>query len=163
MLTIVTYLTVSAFPIVRENEALTQAKGQLVSALRAAQTQALDEQRHPDCLARVGDDPRDEKRCSDVGIMLQGTQIITFADINDDNKFDNEDFRLQTSSFVKPVNVVSPVSLLVEATPPNVILFVNGVPLGADDDTTVILKAIMLRSRQRELPLSISSYGVVER
>ncbi|MEK7556591.1 MAG: hypothetical protein AAB538_01305, partial [Patescibacteria group bacterium] len=122
-----------------------------------------DEQRHPDCLERVGSSPRDQKRCSDLGIMLQGSDIITFADIHDNNQFDSEDFRVQTGKLAKPVSVVSPVSLLVEATPPNVILYVDGNPLGAGTDTTVILKAITLRSRERTISLSISAYGVVKR
>lgn len=162
MIILVTYLVTSAFPIVREEEALKQASQQITSALRAVQIQALDEQRLPDCLAQVGENPIDAKRCSDVGIMLQETDIITFADTNDNNQFDSQDARLGTTRLARPVAAATPVSLLVEATPPNIVLFVNGTILPANESTAVVLQAITLRSRKRTTSLSISTYGVVE-
>lgn len=163
MITLVTYLVTAAFPVVREEEALKHASQQIISALRAVQIQALDEQRSPDCLARVGENPLDAKRCSDVGIMLREADIMTFADTNDNNQYDDQDVRLAATNLARPAAVIIPVSLLVEATPPNIVLFVNGTILPANESTPVILQAITLRSRKRTTSLAISAYGVVER
>lgn len=163
MLTLVTYLAASAFPIVREEEALKHASQQIISALRAVQVQALDEQRSHDCLTQVGEDPLDAKRCSDLGIMLRQADLVTFADTNDNNRFDDRDFPVQTTRLARTVQVTEPVSLLVEATPPNIVLYVNGTSLSADESTDVLLRAVTSRSRQRTVLLSISAYGVVER
>lgn len=162
IITIVTFLTLSAFPIVREAEALKHASQQIASSLRAAQVQALDEQRAAPCLAEVGENPLDAKRCSDIGLQLEGRNILIFADTNDNNEFDTQDFRLQTFELARPVQVTVPVSLLIEATPPNITLYVDGEALNANDQISIELRAIALRSRQRTMVLSISPYGVIE-
>lgn len=158
ILTLVTYLVTTAFPVIREEEALVHARQELASSLRAAQTQALDEQRSPECLLQVGDNPAEAKLCSDVGVMLAGDTLTTFADTNDNDQFDDRDFVLDRSALPQPVRVATPVSLLMEATPPNVILYVDGLPLGAGQQAVVTLQ-----SRQRSQTLIITAYGVLER
>lgn len=157
IITIVTFMATLAFPIIREREALVNARQQISSALRAAQTQALNEQRRPDCLARVGDSPLAAKKCSDVGIFLQAEKLITFADTNDNNQYDSQDFLESEGSLPRPVTVLGAASIVIEATPPNVAMWHNGrvVPAGSQ-------VAVKLRAGRGTLPLSISSYGILE-
>lgn len=157
IVTVVTYLVTSAFPVVRDEETLTHASQQLISTLRAAQTQALDEQRSPDCLTHVGEGPRLAKLCSDVGVLIRGGELLTFADTNDNNQFDERDFPLHTNSLPAPVVVTSPVSLVIEATPPNVSLYVNGLGIQPAGTATVTL-----HSRGRTKSVTVTAYGVVE-
>lgn len=155
ILTLVTYLVASAFPVIREESVLRQASAQITSLVRAAQVQALNEAREGECLAAVGESPQDAKRCSDVGIMLQGENVIAFADTNDNDRFDEDDFLFRSSALARPVVATRPVSLLVEATPPNVVLYVDGIVLEREE-------AIVLRSGKRTVSLTVSAYGVVE-
>lgn len=157
IITIVTFLAATAFSIIREREALIHARQQISSIVRAAQTQALNEQRHPACLAEVEDSPLAAKQCSDIGVFLQGEKVIVFADTNDNNQYDDQDFRESESSLPRPVTVLGTISIVIEATPPNVVLWHNGrvVPAGNQISLT-------LRAGRRTVPLSISSYGILE-
>lgn len=157
LITATTYLVASAFPIVREQQALQQAQQQLTAALRAAQIQALDEQRHPDCLERVGEAIRQQKLCSDLGVFLQDNQLRTFADIHDNNLFDTDDFVLGNTSLPPSLTAATSASILFEATPPNTTTYLDGVLLTPTQPGTVTL-----RSPRRELSVTISAYGLVE-
>lgn len=158
IITIVTYLVTVAFPNIREEEALTHARQNIISALKSAQTQALDEQRSPKCLARVSGGATNAKRCSDIGILLRGQDLITFADINDNNQFDNQDFALQSAVLPRPVVTTATTSFVIEATPPNVTMWHDGVIIPAGSRATVTIRA-----RQRTKTLSFSSYGVIDK
>lgn len=157
LITGTTYVVASAFPIVREQQALQQAQQQLTAALRAAQIQALDEQRHSDCLERVGAGIRQQKLCSDLGVFVDNNQLRTFADIQDNNRFDQSDIVLSSTTLPASITGATPTSILFEATPPNTTTYVNGVLVLPAQPATVTL-----RSRKRELSVTISAYGLVE-
>ncbi len=157
IITIVTYVATIAFPIIREQEALVHARQVVSSALRTAQTQALNEERSPDCLARAGDSPLAAKECSDIGIFLQGENMIAFADTNDNNRYDNQDFKISETSLPRPVTISAAASFLIEATPPNVTLWHNGVVIPAGSHVSA-----SLRARRRTLTFSVLLYGILE-
>lgn len=157
LVTVTTSLVATAFPVVREQQALEQARQQFTAAVRAAQTQALNEQRDGDCLSRVGESIAQQKLCSDIGVAIVGNELHTFADIHDNNQFDQDDANMHTTSLPPSLTVVSPGSILFEATPPNVTAFFNGQVISPAQPVT-----ITLRSPHRELSLTVSAYGLVE-
>lgn len=157
LITATTALVASAFPVVREQQALEQARQQFTAAVRAAQTQALDEHRTPDCLSRLGTAIAQQKLCSDIGVAILGNELHTFADIHDNNQFDHDDADMHITSLPPGITVVSPGSILFEATPPNLTAYFNGQVVSPAQPVT-----ITLRSPHRELSLTISAYGLVE-
>lgn len=157
IMSVVAYLTTLAYPVMRESEALVHARQQIIAALRTGQVQALNETRSPDCLRQVDDTPLAAKRCSDIGIVVQGKELITFADTHDNDRYDSEDFQVSSATLPRLVSAPSAASLLIEATPPNVTLWHNGtlVPAGST-------APLALRVGRRNVTLSVSSYGLIE-
>lgn len=157
LVTLTTLLIGSAFPVIRERRALEQTKQQVTAAIRAAQIQALDEQRQTACLDRVGGELRQQKLCSDIGVFLAGGQLQTFADTHDNNQFDQDDFLLGTAAFPNSITAAVPASLLFEATPPNIILYVNGTIIASGQTATVTFTGPF-----NQLPLTVSAYGLIQ-
>lgn len=157
LITLTTFLAGVAFPVVREQQALTQTRQQFTAAVRAAQIQALDEQRSAECLDRVGAGLRQQKLCSDIGVYVAEGELRTFADIQDNNLFDANDMPLGRSLLPATITAATPTTILFEATPPNVITYVNGDLIPLNQKATIVF-----RSPHRELSLTLSAYGLVE-
>lgn len=158
IITIITYLVFAAFSVTRNEQALLRAEQQLQNNLREAQSQALNEVRAPKCLDRVGPNLSEQRHCSNIGVSISGNTLTLFADISDDNLFSAADFQLET--FELPANVIVQAdrTFLFEATPPNITLYANGALVPSDSIGDVVLQA-----GNASLPLTISSYGHVDR
>lgn len=157
VITIATLVVGSALPVVREHQALQQARQQFTSYIRTAQTQALDEQRSDACLERMGDSLPLQKRCSDLGVYVEGNQLTVFADTQDNDQYDASDIVLNTANLPATIAAASPASILFEATPPNIRTYVNGLLVIPSAPA-----ALTLISPNRAVSLTISAYGLVE-
>jgi prepilin-type N-terminal cleavage/methylation domain-containing protein len=118
-----------AYPVWRERQHIIEARQVIQSELRAAQQQAIQEIRSPDCLA--GAATYDEERhCSDIGLWFEAGQssITVYADTaeSDSNTYNTGDYVIKTLSLPGGLRVKENKSFLFEAVPPSVTLFHPG-------------------------------------
>lgn len=156
IVSIITILTVTAFPFIRERQQVSLATQEFESALRRAQQLALFETRHPQCLQNVGSEAEKQRRCSDVGIVVDESELITYADtVSDDRYTPDEDFVL--SRIPVPANVVvSAKAFLFEASPPTITMFVDGEVRAAHQTETITITSGSVTAN-----LVVSAYGFV--
>lgn len=161
LLAIVSVLVVVAYPAQREHQKLISAEQKIQSVLRQAQQMALDQRREYDCVITVPEE--DENLCSKVGVAFTGNAIIFFADTNDSNTYDTNDFKWPDMRTALPDTVTfthpGTNAFLFEANPPTVAMWANGQPaFGSDDPTVVVLQTDSGQQRT----LGIHSYAQVE-
>lgn len=161
IMSILTGLILVGWPRARHQQALLLATEQVQTMVRTAQQKALNEDRSADCLngGWVGSAPEEQRLCSDVGVAVNGSNILIFADTQDGNadRYNKED---QTSAgdFVLerqtlPLGVTGSTGwqeFIFEATPPNIRLM--GGPA----------KTLMLRSGEVSKTVTVKNYGQVE-
>lgn len=168
ILSIITLLVTSAFPEARSAQALLLARQQLRSIFQKAEQQALQEIRDENCLQRVKNNPDYtlQKRCSDIGVALQGSTALLFADTEDDNQYtEGQDYLLSTLSLPAGVKVTQAdgtdlstwQSFLFEATPPTIDLYVNQTLLPGNQQAPIALQA-----GRRSALLNVNRYGRLE-
>lgn len=159
IMSILTGLVLTGWPTNRQHQALLLASQQVQTMTRTAQQKALNEDRPQACLD-TGVTP---KNCSDVGIAMNGNQIIIFADTQDPsaNRYNvvasgnPGDYIIEKQTL--PLGVTGPTSwqaFIFEATPPNITLVGT---LGADG-----YGHPQLHSSQATKDLTIKTYGQVE-
>lgn len=157
-MTILTLLALNGLPIARTNQLLKNDVTQLRSLISRAQQQALNEIRSPECLARAGEDPETQRRCSDVGVAIMNKKLILFADLNGDHQY-SEGHDYDEAQVVQSADVVSnqAVSVLFTANPPTTIMYVNRRIIGAGQTAPLELTFGGLTAK-----LTISPYGILE-
>lgn len=158
IITISTYVLFTAFPIARVNQALQADITELRILITSAQQQALNEIRSQDCLDLVGPDEELARRCSNVGVYVQGQDVIQFADTTDDLRFTaGSDFilgeRTQTSSLADGTSM----TIVFQADPPTIVTHVNAEVLGAGQVHPFTLE---LEGAVRSL--TVGPYGIIE-
>ena len=159
IMTIVSYLVLSALPIARTNQEIENDIQRLRSFLTQAQQRSLNEIREGECLSRVGDDTDLQRRCSNIGVVFEENALRMFADL-DDNKIysDGADYLLEESVFHSVVEgTPSTVSVMFAADPPVILTYVNGALLSAGETRTVRVENGGLNR-----VFTIGSYGVIE-
>lgn len=127
---ILTTMVAAGYPAVRNRHTMQRAQQQMELLLREAQQQTLNEERAKACRDLS---PRDtegdivaRRRCSDVGIHLQGTTAILFADLNSDKAYSaNRDYQIRDPETL-PATVVPNQTIVFNATPPHLTMYGNG-------------------------------------
>ncbi len=154
---ILSLMAATAFPYVRQYQQATLTAQLIQSTMRRAQQLALDETRDEKCLALEGPEIEQQRHCSDVGIAIAGHDIQLFADTADDNRYTvNNDFILATLPFPSAVTVTNK-AFLFEATPPSIVMFVDGNVRAASQ-----AEPLTIQSGRAIVQLSISSYGLIQ-
>lgn len=159
IISILTGLILVGWPANRQHQALLLATQQVQTTIRTAQQKALNEDRPQACLD-TGIVP---KNCSDVGVAMNGSQILIFADTQDPlaDRYNVAasgqpgDYVIEKQTL--PLGVTGPTNwqaFIFEATPPNIKLVGN---LGADG-----YGHPQLHSGQATKDLTIKTYGQVE-
>lgn len=155
IMSILSAIILIGWPRTRQHQALLLAAEQVQTTLRTAQQKALNEDRHPDCLRDwVGSSPEEQRLCSDIGVAVQESTIVIFADTNIPtvNQYEEtKDFPIEQQTL--PLGVTGPSSwqsFVFEASPPNIEL-VGGAP-----------RTLRLKSGTAARDLVIKSYGQVE-
>jgi prepilin-type N-terminal cleavage/methylation domain-containing protein len=167
----ISLMIATAYPNARAEQKLTLAEQTLQAALRAAQQTAINEERDPACITQALALGNDQKRCSDIGIVLEPTQhnIIVFADIFEpdrDNYDSANDVFLSQIPFPDGVAVLSSASqttLIFQGVAPTIGLFTSA--CGAAPSPCEVINSIVVTlsigDARREL--DVGSYGQVER
>lgn len=157
IMSILTALTVTAFPLVRANQQVQNDVHVLRALLADAQQRALNEVRDEDCIQKVGED--NQRLCSNVGVALQPNEFIEFSDTDGNRRFSGSDYvfsrRDHESTVVVPTG--NTVDIIFEATPPNVYIFVDGDILGPSSSTT-----FSLQSGGASRGLRVRQFGITE-
>ena len=157
IISIATALLLSALPLIRSQQQLKLAAAHLQSDLRRAQLGAINETRVPACLDEAGDNAAQKQRCSDIGITVQNNQVVEFADIDADGRYNEPtDFFLSREPLPGAVSVPAK-TWVFKASPPTSTLYVNGtVQLASQPDITIITAGSL------KATLNTYAYGYVE-
>lgn len=158
---IVTTIIAVAFPVMRHRQGLLLGAQRLEALLRETQQLALNEDRAPACTDQfLGDDEsasRARQRCSDVGLLVEGTTVTLFADTDGSKTYSrSRDFRLRDPETL-PAAVTGSHTFVSLASPPQLWLYADGVLL--DDQHPATLQ---LTFRQASTMLLVRPLGKVE-
>ncbi|MEX2054846.1 MAG: type II secretion system protein [Candidatus Andersenbacteria bacterium] len=150
---ILTTIVVVAFQTTREQQNLTLAQQHLQFMLRDAQKKALQEEREGDCLDR----PEEDRLCSDIGVYLNGNNVVLFADVAPQfgtYTNDTEDYVLLEETLPNNVALEGTTarSFLFRAVPPTITLTANGAEVTPRVE-------FQLRSGRSTRTLYLYSYG----
>lgn len=158
IMSILTGLVLVGWPRARQQQALLLATEQVQTMIRTAQQKALNEDRSAECLSGwVGSSPEEQRLCSDVGVVINGNEIIIFADTQDDDKYtpkiggDDPDFSIEKQTL--PLGVIGDKvgqSFIFEATPPTI-----GLKTSHGDK-------LRLQSGEAAKTVTVKNYGQVE-
>lgn len=161
ILSILTLMIASALPKVRNNQKLTLDAQQIERAMHTAVQRAMNEVREEACLTLAGSQTEEQKRCSNVGIAFQDSQMIMYSDLNGDRLYTGQGDYVQETftlrSAVEAGGGSAWLSFLVEASPPNILLFKNAAVVS---ESSPISLRLISGSQNREL--TIFPYGRVE-
>ncbi len=150
----ISLLLLSAIPLIRSQQQLRVAAAQIQSTLRVAQQSAFNESRPAACLESVGEDKEKQRRCSDIGIAIRSGEIIQFADTQSDNTFSkNGDYVISRDRFPTAVTVPDK-TWIFKASPPTIILIVDGITQPADKPASFTIKASSLTAT-----IQVFAYG----
>lgn len=127
---ILTTIVATGYPAVRNRQTMQRSQQQVELLLREAQQQTLNEERAKACRDLFpGDTEADvvsRRRCSDVGIHLQGTTAILFADLDGNKAYAAEkDYEIQRPQTL-PAGVTPAQTIVFNATPPHVTMYGGG-------------------------------------
>lgn len=146
-------LLLRGLPLARDAQGIRLGEQLMQAQIRAAQAGAVAEQRAEACVVLAGEEAR---RCSDLGVEVLGRELVTFADVSGDGRFERQaDFELGRVALPDGVEVVAGATFVFRAVPPTVDMFVNGAPVSPG--------RVELRSGQVTQRLLVHSYGQVEK
>lgn len=162
---VISVLVVVAYPNARDGQKLVLVEQQFQALLREAQQQTINEERDPDCTKNFP--PPDtgyfQRYCSDIGVALEGSEFIMFADIGavDDNTWDAAtDYEIKRIAFPDGVHVdptSTATTFIFEGRPPTVALFTRPtVPVTTPE-------TVVFGVGTNTVSLNVLSYGQVER
>lgn len=159
IISILTALSVFALPEARHNQRLVTDSERIQAALRSAERYAINEVRTDECLEYVGNDSELRRRCSNVGIALQGKKLVTFADTTGNQTYtEGSDFLLSEQEISTELEGDGAWrSFVFEATPPTIYTYADGAIISPQISAT-----ITLRSGKQTRTLEIHPYGRVE-
>lgn len=154
ILSIITTIVLAAFPQVRDHQTLIAAEQQLRSYIRQAEQASFNQIRPEDCTNTLPEE--DHGLCSDTGIAIRGSEVILFADTlqKDVNQYEQGDYVYNTLTLPSPARALAERTLLFEADPPGIILYVDGVNQSPG--------RVELMAGSRSKLLTIHRYGQVE-
>ena len=157
IISIATALLLSALPLIRSQQQLKLAAAHLQSDLRRAQLGAINETRAPACIDEGGSDQAQKQHCSDIGITVQNNEVVEFADIDANGRYNEPtDFLLSKEPLPGAVSVPAK-TWVFKASPPTINLYVNGtVQLVSQPDVTIINAGAL------KATLNTYAYGYVE-
>lgn len=157
IITIMTSLAMHALPIARSNQQLIADTEQIRALLLDAKERAVNQVRPDACLNKIEKASKDRAVCSDVGIAFVGNQLIEFADVNQDNKYSNGDYKIVQYALT---NAPGDNSFVFESVPPQVYLHTlgNSTPMGPSETIQIKLTGYGSLSRT----LVIHSYGTMD-
>jgi prepilin-type N-terminal cleavage/methylation domain-containing protein len=154
IISVISALVLNALPTIRNQQQLRAATQQIQNQLRAAQQNDLNETRSPDCLQRVGEDKEKQRRCSDVGVAIRQNKIVQFADTEDDNTLSNSGDVILSQEEISSAVIVPNRTWLFEATPPTILLRIDGKVQQVGQPNTTIISAGALKAT-----FEVSTYG----
>lgn len=156
----VSVLVTFGWPRIRAYQSLLLSEQRVESLIATARERALNEDRDSGCLATVTSD--NERRCSDIGVALQDTTVILFADTqaNSDRYTPGQDYILSTETIPAQVTGTagSWYSLLFKASPPTATLYAQGSVVTSDAPASFGLQA-----GTSQIAFTISPYGNINR
>ncbi|MBI3256039.1 MAG: prepilin-type N-terminal cleavage/methylation domain-containing protein [Candidatus Andersenbacteria bacterium] len=157
IIAVISALLLSALPLIRSQQQLRATVQYIQSNLRLAQQAALNETRAPGCLTRAGDDKERQRQCSDVGIAVRNGELVQYADTQNDNTFsETADFIISKEKLPNAVTVPA-ISWLFEATPPTIILWVNGRTQPSNEPADLVIQAASLKAT-----IHVFAYGYTQ-
>ncbi len=149
IISILSLLSAAALPRARASQQLTVSGQQLQALFNGAQQQSLDEVRTEPCLVIAGGDAAREKACSNIGVGIQGTSAVVFADLDGSRTYQAPtDFLIATHTLTAGSTNTEPdywQSFVFEATPPTVTLFADGIVVGPQTPALISLQAAAQR------------------
>ena len=156
IISILTFLSLSALPVARSNQQLKSDIQQLRSIFSIAQQKALNEIRDEECLERVGDDPELRIRCSTIGVFFEDFKVTLFADIDADWEYTPEvDYLINEQTLQSQVSGAKK-TIVFQAIPPSLYMVANGDPVAPQGSVALTLKA---GEQSREI--EIQRFGIV--
>ncbi|MBI3250544.1 MAG: type II secretion system protein [Candidatus Andersenbacteria bacterium] len=157
IMTILTGMTVTAFPRVRASQQVQNDVYVLRSLIADAQQRSLNEVREDDCIAKVGEER--ERVCSNVGVALLPGEFVEFSDTDENRRFSGSDFVIVRRDHVSTVSAPkgNNLELLFEATPPNVFLFADGTVIGPNTGVS-----FSLESGKASRTMRVRQFGITE-
>lgn len=157
IISILTVLVASSYPIVRQQQQVRVAEQLLGSQLRRAQQLALNENREVRCLQLFADQVSLQPRCSDIGIAIRGSEFIMFADTDADTRFTSgSDYIISNTAIGKDVSIPNK-DFLFKATPPTITAYTDGVVQSLKTPQTLVIAVGSL-----QVPYDIYPYGYIE-
>ena len=164
IISIMSALSLQALPIARSNQELIGDTEQIRALLSDAKERALNQVRPSDCLPMDDMTSVDRSPCSDVGIAFSGSQVIEFADTNQNNYYDDSstDYVIATYDLTAAPGNDSVTSLVFKSIPPSVLLYSatdnSSALMGPSDTATIVLDGYGDLSRT----LIVHSYGTID-
>ena len=125
---IVSAIIAPAFPAARSHQILASDTQVISAAITAAGRLSLNEDRPPECLDLIPDNPRP---CSNLGVHIQNQTLTLFSDTDEDLEFSASDFVRQTYELKS--NPHTNPTFVFTATPPTITLYANKQPLISQD------------------------------
>lgn len=171
IISILTAISVSALPAIRSHQALVADTEQIRSLLLDSKQRALNQVRPAECVeANGGIDDENSQRCSDVGIVFVGGNVIQYADSYKGNQrydadangksLDHEIARYPLQSVIVKGDSTNPNHFLFFGNPPSVDLYVTGQKAAPGNVYTILLRANTGKNKQ-ERTIEISSFGTI--
>jgi prepilin-type N-terminal cleavage/methylation domain-containing protein len=158
-----TALLLVAFPSLRDHERLVAAEQALQSALRTAESQAINEERSEECRNLNLNQLECQRRCADVGVVADDDHLILFADLDQDGLWNQGGADcggdLKLSEVPLPAGIKGSDELpafVWRGVPPVVTLYVNG-------DEALKPQTVMFALGEKEITLYVNPYGHVSR
>lgn len=126
---ILTTMIAVGYPAVRDRQTLQRAHQQLEVLVREAAQQTLNEERAAACRDRFPGDAlaavTSRRRCSDVGIHIQGATATLFADLDGNKAYSvNRDYNIR-DPIALPAPVTEAATIVFNASPPYLTLYGN--------------------------------------
>lgn len=158
---IITTMVAVGYPALRDRQILQRTHQQLELLVREATRQTLNEERAPACRDQFPDNTPDavsrRRRCSDVGLHLEGVTATLFADLDANKAYSAvADYEIR-DPVVLPAPVTQEQTMVFNATPPYLTMYGNAIPL---DDQHPLELTFQLRGRTTTLV--VRPYGKVE-
>ncbi len=164
IITILTSISVAALPAVRAHQALVSDTEQIRSLLLDSKQRALNQVRPEACVRQAESEGKDPRRCSDVGIVFTGGNVVQYADIQPNFRYDadKKDYVFATYEMQSVlVNSLSINHFLFYGNPPSVDLVADGRRVEPGETKGVVLEFGTGEDRQRRA-VEVSSFGTIE-
>lgn len=157
IISILSLTLLNGLPLARDNQIIAADRAWFQSIVRTAQLRAVNELRDEACMAQAGGSPEIERRCSDVGLLLQGRRILMFSDLDGDQAYAKSvDYDIQeftaTSKFEPDGKVI-----IFESVPPLLRLYDDGSVIAPTGNVALTMSVGSLQRNVR-----VTFYGNVE-